>query len=261
LVKRYSSNDLNGEVWRGEAVDFLRQLEPESASIVFLDPPFNLGKAYSADRPNLDHRPEPEYRNWLEEVLAEASRVLTTGGALYLYHLPIWAMRLGTVLEPALTFRHWIAVSMKNGFVRGRRLYPAHYALLFFTKGVPLSFSRPRLKPQTCRHCGGLVKDYGGYRGIIEEKGINLSDIWDDFSPVRHTNRKFRDANELQPGFFDRLLAISGSAGQLYVDPFAGAGAGLLAAARAGMRFQGCDLLAKNCRVISERLNGFRSLQ
>jgi site-specific DNA-methyltransferase (adenine-specific) len=98
LVKRYSGNELNGEIWRGEAIDFLRQMDTECASIVFLDPPFNLGKTYSDSFPGLDRRPEREYRSWLEQVLLEASRVLMQGGALYLYHLPIWAMRLGTVL-------------------------------------------------------------------------------------------------------------------------------------------------------------------
>ena len=36
---------------------------------------------------------------------------------------------------------------MKNGFARGKKLYPAHYALLYFTKGMPASFQRPKILP------------------------------------------------------------------------------------------------------------------
>jgi len=130
----------------------------------------------------------------MKKLIRDMVRVLKPGGAFFLYHLPYWASRLSQELLAQLQFRHWIAIAMKNGFVRGKNLYPAHYALLYYTKGAPARFTRPRLEPQLCRHCRGLVKDYGGYTGIIQSKGINLSDFWDDLSPVRHKNRKLRKA-------------------------------------------------------------------
>jgi site-specific DNA-methyltransferase (adenine-specific) len=198
--------------------------------------------------------PEADYKEWLSQVLDEAVRVLRQGGVLYMYHLPRWAMHFGAYLETRLIFRQWIAVSMKNGFVRGKRLYPAHYALLMFSKGAPSVSNRPKLAPALCRHCGQYVKDYGGYKGIIDAKGINLSDYWDDVSPVRHASRKHRSANELPTIIFDRVMQISGSPKGVYVDPFAGAGGGVIAAVKAGMAFKACDLFAANCRLICSRL-------
>ncbi len=55
-----------------------------------------------------------------------------------------------SLLEQHLDFRHWIAISMKNGFVRGDHLYPAHYALLYYTKGKPESFNRPKVPKPIC---------------------------------------------------------------------------------------------------------------
>jgi site-specific DNA-methyltransferase (adenine-specific) len=201
--------------------------------------------------------PQDEYKTWLTKILGEGARVLRPGGALYLYHLPLWAMRFGSTLEQNhdLSFQHWIAISMKNGFVRGNHLYPAHYALLMFTKGKPANFQRPKLQPTRCRHCKELIKDYGGYLPIIEAKGINLSDFWEDLSPVRHANKKHRKANELPPKFFERILGISGSEGGIYVDPFAGTGSGVIEAVRGGMRFEACDIVADNCAIICKRLD------
>ena len=69
--------------------------------------------------------------------------VLKPGGAIFIYNLPQWAYHLAARLESLrMTFRHWIAVSMKGTFPRGRKLYPAHYALLYFTKGNPKTFNR-----------------------------------------------------------------------------------------------------------------------
>ena len=255
--KTYRSNSVTGKIYAADSVDFLRNIDDEVADIVFLDPPFNLGKQYN-DNKNFDRRPENDYQRWIISVLNESIRILRPGAALYLYHLPKWAMRFGSYLESHLDFRHWISVSMKNGFARGKSLYPAHYALLYFTKGKPEYFARPRIQPTNCRHCGGLIKDYGGYRAIIEEKGINLSDVWEDLSPVRHSNRKHRVQNELPVRFMERVVEISGHENTLFVDPFAGGGAGVVAALKHGMRFEACDIVKDNCIVIDERIQEHR---
>jgi site-specific DNA-methyltransferase (adenine-specific) len=258
LHRRFSGKTLNGTIHTGDALSFLNALPAESARIVFLDPPFNLGKVYGRS-PSLDRKPEAEYGRWLGDILDQSVRILAQGGCLYLYHLPQWAMRLGAHLEKTIAFKQWIAISMKNGFVRGRRLYPAHYAMLMFAKGNPTVLNRPKLQPALCRHCGKYVKDYGGYRSIIEAKGINLSDCWDDVSPVRHASRKNRVANELPNVIFDRVMQISGVPGDVYVDPFAGAGGGVVAAAEAGMSFRACDIVTSNCRLIVKRLIDLRN--
>lgn len=250
----------SGVLYRADASEFLASQRSESADLVFLDPPFNLGKKYSAGHPKLDRRTSKDYRLWLSSVLLEGVRVLAPGGALFLYHLPEWAVRLTGHLERHLTFRHWIAISMKNGFARGKKLYPAHYALLYYTKGAPRSFKRPRLNPQLCRHCKGLIRDYGGYTSIIEEKGVNLSDIWDDVSPVRHASRKHRDANELPATITDRVATIAGFEGGTLLDPFAGAGAAVISAVRVGMRFRAADLLAENCTLTAQRVDELKAV-
>lgn len=252
--REFDSIPIRGAIHNVEALDLLRYIETGSASLVFLDPPFNIGKEYVLGEPSGDRRPTREYSEWLKAVCGEAIRIVKPGGAVYLYHLPEWAMRVAPQFDTELDFRHWIAVSMKYGFARGNRLYPAHYALLYFTKGKPQHFNRPRLSPQTCRHCGKYIKDYGGYRHIIEKQGINLSDVWDDLSPVRHQKYKSRIQNELPWQLTDRVLAISGEPDGLYVDPFAGGGSGVISAVKHGMTFAAGDLVTENCAVIASRL-------
>jgi site-specific DNA-methyltransferase (adenine-specific) len=251
--KSFETNTVTGEVYRRDALPFLRSLPDESADLLFIDPPFNLGKKY-AQAVNIDRRPEADYWSWMLEVLSEGVRVIAIGGSLYLYHIPLWAMRFGAFLEQHLDLRHWIAISMKSGFARGERLYPAHYSLLYFTKGTPASFQRPKIDPTVCRNCHEMIKDYGGYKSIILEKGINLSDFWEDLSPVRHSNYKSRSSNELPVKLTDRVLEISGNAGGTFIDPFSGAGTAVLSAARAGMHFKACDILLPNCRLLCRRL-------
>lgn len=256
VIKTYSRYDLpkaRGVILLGEALAFLKSMEDYKASIVFLDPPFNLGKDYGNGKRE-DRKPHAQYISWLFDLIKESERVLKPGGALFVYHLPRVATQLTGLLNELLEFRHWIAVSMKNTFVRGKWLYPAHYALLYYTKGTPANFVRPKLAPGKCKQCNSFIKDYGGYKHIIEKKGINLSDIWDDISPVRHNNRKSREANELPMTLLERIIAISGCERDLYIDPFAGGGNGVLSALNAGMSFAACDIAEENCRIISRRI-------
>ena len=248
------SKSLSGVVYCADAEDVLEEIGKESADILFLDPPFNLGKRYSQSR-RLDSRSVEDYETWLRRVVDLSIATLKPGGAFFVYHLPMWALRLGAYVDKSLTFRHWITVMMKNGFARGERLYPAHYALLYFTKGSPQYFFRPKLKPLRCRSCGEFIRDYGGYRSIIEEKGLNLSDVWDDLSPVRHKNRKYRTENELPMELFDRIIDISGDKGMTYVDPFAGSGSGAIAAINRQLNFVVGDVLHENTQIILQRLH------
>lgn len=243
----------DGEIVCCDAVDLLEAVRDETADVVFLDPPFNLGKKYGAKGRKADLLAESEYLSFVQRLLGRAMDILKPGGALYLYHLPQWAFQFANLLNERLLFRHWIAVSMKNGFVRGQSLYPAHYALLYFTKGPPASFSRPKIAPSRCRHCGEYIKDYGGYKQHVQD-GINLSDTWDDLSPVRHQKYKTRKANELPIELPRRVLTISGMPGGVFVDPFAGAGTTLLTARERQMLFIAGDRDQESFDLIVQRL-------
>ena len=256
-VTKLKSGGLSGNVYCADAIEMLKAVGKEKADIIFLDPPFNLGKTYYGLE-NMDNKPPDEYAEWLIDIIDRSINTLKPGGALFVYHLPIWAIRIGAYAEKHLLFRHWISVSMKNGFARGSKLYPAHYALLYLTKGAPKHFTRPKLEPLRCRFCGSFVRDYGGYKKIIENSGVNLSDIWDDLSPVRHKNLKYRVANELPLKLFDRIISISGAPGMTYVDPFAGSGSGAIAAFDNSLHFEVGDLIRDNTNIIIERVTESR---
>ena len=245
----------DGLIFSVDSEEFMSTVREGSADLVFLDPPFNLGKRYGSSPRSGDQRDDEKYLELLATMVQESVRVLRPGGALYVYHLPAWAIRIGGMLEGVLDFCHWIAVSMKGSYPYGGRLYPAHYALLHYSKGVPRVFRRPKIPPATCRHCDGLVKDYGGYLEYVSE-GLNLSDVWDDLSPVRHRRNKNRPGNELPLELLRRVVKISGERGGLLVDPFAGAGTSLVAAREIGMEFIACDKEEECCDAMVERLNG-----
>jgi len=233
-----------GALYSGNCLDLLQALPDGSIDCVFADPPFNIGKVYG--RGTNDSMPEAEYRAWCQTWLKECARVLAPGGAFFLYHLPRWTMLLGTFLadEIGLEFRHAIAVDLKMGFKISGRLHPSHYSLLYMTKGAPATFRTIRTPIVTCRHCGGDIKDYGGYRKKMHPDGVNLSDVWTDISPVRH--RKFktegRAANALSTKLLDRVIELTTTPGDIVLDPFGGSGTTFVSCEVKGRRWLGAEI-------------------
>jgi site-specific DNA-methyltransferase (adenine-specific) len=214
-----------GALFAMDCMAVLPLVADEVIDTVFADPPFNLGKEYGANTD--DEQPDGTYVCWCRHWLSECVRVLKPGGSLFVYNLPRWNILIGAYLTTlGMEFRHWIAIELSACLPIPRRLHPSHYSLLYYTKGKPKTFRRIRTPIQTCRHCGGEVKDYGGHRGAMNSGGVTLKDVWTDIPPVRHWKfkSKQRRANALSTKILDRVVEMSTLPGDLVLDPFGGSG-------------------------------------
>ncbi len=232
-----------GALFDGDCLDVLPLLRDEIVDTVFADPPFNLNKEYGAK--TLDNRPENEYIEWCHKWIDECVRLLKPGGAFFIYNLPRWNILLGAYLmSKGLEFRHDIAIEMKSSLPISGKLYPAHYSLLYFTKGKPKIFRKIRTPIETCRHCGGEIKDYGGHRNAMNPKGVNLKDVWTDIPPVRHSKFKSKNrmANALSTKILDRVIELTTLPHDLIIDPFGGSGTTYSVCEKKGRKWIGIEL-------------------
>ena len=244
-----------GQLYQADCLTVLPTLPSESVDTVFADPPFNLNKNYGPH--TRDQRLEANYLQWCYQWLGECIRVLRPGGALFLYNLPKWNIHFGTFLYNfKLDFRHWIAVEHKSSLPIQGRLYPAHYSLLYYSKGHPRVFRRIRTPIETCRHCGGELKDYGGHRQAMNPKGVTLKDVWTDVPPVRHWKFKSpkRTANALSTKFLERVIEMSTQPGDKVLDPFGGSGTTYAVCEQRHRHWIGVEI--ENISPIVDRLKG-----
>ena len=221
-----------GVLFRADCLDLLANISEGTIDCAFADPPFNLSKDYAI--PDFADDMETEaYRSWCHAWLLELSRVLKPGGALFLYHWPKWLIDLGAWLNtlPALQYKSWIALKMKSGFPISGRLHPAHYGLLYYAKkGAKATFHVVRSQSPTCRHCGKLIRDYGGYRSKFtkfeDEHGIpwiQISDFWEDTRPARQDKTRLL-INELPMHVPERAILLATNPGDIILDCFGGGG-------------------------------------
>lgn len=241
-VKKVMSTN-HGVLYEGDAIDLMTDMEMGSVDMIFADPPFNLNKEYG--RHINDSRTENDYLEWSYSWIDKCVDLLSEGGSLWIYNLPKWNIPIGAHLmrDKDMQFRHQVAVSMKSSFPIKNKLYPAHYSLLYFVKGKkPRSFNKVYTPFECCRHCGGEIKDYGGHRKKMNPSGVNLTDVWTDLSPVRHRNKKYRQANALPEEMLERVIEISTDEGDVVFDPFGGSGTTYAVAERLHRNWIGVEL-------------------
>jgi len=241
-----------GVLLRSDCLDLLANMKKDSVDLVFVDPPFNFGKDYQVMGFRDRSLNEEEYRGWCRTWLIELVKILRPGGALFLYHWPKWLMDLGTWMNsiPTLEYKSWIAVKMKAGFPIKGRVHPAHYGLLYYTKkGGQATFNVVRSKSPTCRKCGKLLRDYGGYKKtydrFIDADGAlwdQISDFWEDTRPARQEKSRDFQVNELPLQIPERAILMASNPGDVVLDCFAGGASTLHAAHFAGRYWIGADL-------------------
>lgn len=246
----YYENEF-GRLYNEDCIRVLKKMPENCVDLVFADPPFNLGKTYD---PGIDDSlTMSDYVNWMYEWLDECTRILKPGGRIFVYNIPKWCVYIASHLSETLTFWDWIAVDMKFSLPIQNRLYPAHYALVSFVKGnKATTFNNQRVPLQVCRHCGGEIKDYGGYKGKMNPLGVNVSDVWTDIYPVRHKTCKNRKFNELSVKLLERVISMSTKEGDVVFDPFGGSGTTYAVAQLLNRKWIGCEL--GDCEVIKYRL-------
>lgn len=238
-----------GNLYEGDCLDVMRSIPDGSVDLVFADPPFNLAKDYPSGIN--DSLKDEDYLSWCKAWIEESIRILKFGGSLFLWNIPKWHVALVGYLEKRLTFRHWISVDIKYSLPIPGRLYPSHYSLLYYIKGTKANTFHPdRIPMQVCKHCYHEIKDYGGYKDKMNPSGVNLSDVWSDIPPVRHSKYKKRQtANELSVKLLDRIIEMSTNEGDLVFDPFGGSGTTYIVAEIKKRRWIGVDIGDTQCIV------------
>jgi len=227
------------QLYHGDCLRFLATLEDESVDALITDPPYSSGGLHSGARKrdpsqkyigsNLhaefagDNRDQRSHLHWSVMWLSEAFRVLKPGAPVCLFsdwrQLPLTT----DALQAAGYIWRGIAVWDKTEGVRpqlGRFRAQAEYIVWGSKGAMPLDRPAPTLP------------------GVIRE-------------PVRKAD-KFHMTGK-PTDLMRQVVKICGRDGVI-LDPFAGSGTTLVAAAMEGYGWQGSEMLEHNCEITRQRL-------
>jgi site-specific DNA-methyltransferase (adenine-specific) len=254
MVEPFFKTEL-GELYHGDCSPILMQMIGQvQADLIFCDPPFNLNKQYGEHVD--DSLRGGLYSDWLKSWLAKCVYLLAPGGSLMVYNLPKWNIFAASYLlsEGGLDFVDWVAVRVTQGFPRSKGLYRGHYGIIHFTNGKPRVLNKIRVPIETCRHCKGELRDYGGHRSKMSVDGVSVSDIWTDIPTVRHAKYKTPGWHgpQLSTKLVRRCILLATNPGDVVLDPFAGSGTTPAVCEAEGRRWVAIE--KGDCSIIQARI-------
>jgi site-specific DNA-methyltransferase (adenine-specific) len=275
---------------RCDAADLGLHVPPRTTQVAYLDPPFNVGASFGA-RPAgggsrasgrvayVDRWPSMEaYLAWLEVRVAVVRESLSTEGTMWL-HLDHRAVHEAKVVCDRVFGRSaflgevvWVVGNGARGIRRGPGA--THQTLLVYAAGRDFiwnardpSLREPFAATSLAMHFKKTDARGRAYRErtirgrtyrYYADEGRALGSVWTD-CPAMVANTPLRSEATGYPTqkpltLLDRIVRASSRRGGLTVDPFCGSGTALVAAARLGRPFAGCDLGALAIETASRRL-------
>lgn len=230
-------------------------LEGQSADLVLTDPPYGVDyEAAGGEKIQNDDLAEDALQELLERALGNAAASAAAGVPIYVFHAETTVVAFRHALNNAGWRYAQTLIWVKNQLVLGRQDYQwQHEPILYGWKPgaahrwyadaaettIVLDDSvdyRKLSKPDLVQ----LAQDFRGGvpTSVIREAKPAVSDLHPTMKPVR---------------LLERLIRNSSKRGDTILDPFAGAGATLIAADKLGRRACLVEIDAGYCDVIRDR--------
>jgi DNA modification methylase len=249
-TERLIPEALLNTIHRGKCLEVLKKIPSHTVDLAFADPPFNLTVNYNGYADALEKN---DYTGWCKRWLLEYERLLKPGGALVVLNLPKWSVHIADFLSrtKSLYMQNWIvwnALPEPKGV-----LMPAHYSLLYFTKGkAPGRFNYCNMEngwqpfdeavfpPDRSDVCTRKTCMRQRRASASAWRG-ELTDIWYDVHRDRRNTRRAA-LTRAHPcptpeALIDRIIRLTTNAKDVVLDAFAGVGTTALVAERLDRRF------------------------
>ncbi len=240
-----------------DCIEALTRIRSNSIDFCFADLPYNLKKKYYRCKDALG---TDEYSEWCNQWLSELHRVLKPGHTLALLNVPQWAARHFSYLSSIMSFQAWI-VWDALGFP-ARKIMPAHYAILCFSKGAPrtlpafngdedladLEYLRHR-KQLYCVRPACISRRRS--QNVVDHSP--LFDIWSDVHRLTHNSQRVNHPCQLPPLLMRRLFALFTRKQEVILDCFNGAGTSTLVARQMSRGFVGIEISKRYHALATKR--------
>jgi len=275
------------EVYRGDCLSALRQLDEGGISLAYLDPPFLTQKSHRLS----DRGGEREfsfddtwassdaYAEFMRLRLEEVRRVVSEDGSVFVHCDRNANHIMRGVLDDVFgadMFRSEIIWHYRRWSNSRKGLLPAHQTIYYYTKSSRYTFNRiwQEYSPSTnvdqilqrrARSASGKVTyerdGDGNAKPTPDKKGVPLGDVWD----IPYLNPKARERTGYPTQkpilLMERIISISTNEGDTVLDPFCGSGTTLVAAKLMGRHSIGIDISEEAVNLTRKRLDNITKTQ
>ena len=218
-----------------DAIEGLKSIDTDCVDLIFVDPPYNIGKDFDGIHDRVD---EETYFETCWIWLTECLRVLKPDGSFYLMNSTQNMPRLDLWCRERLTILSRVVWTYDSSGVQAKKFFGSRYEPILHMEANP--------KKYTFNANDILVEaKTGSKRGLIDYRKdppqpYNTKkvpgNVW-DFSRVRFKMDEYENHPSQKPeALMERIVRASSNPGDLVLDPFAGSFSTAAVAKKLGRR-------------------------
>jgi len=238
--------------------EILDWLPPSCVDLLFIDPPYNLTKAFNAT--TFRERSIEEYQEWFESWFPKLSRTLKVTASVYICGDWHSSAAIHLVAEKHLVVRSRITWEREKGRGAKTNWKNCSEDIWFCTASERYTFNVDAVKlkrrviaPYTDSE--GNPKDWektqdGNYRLT------HPSNLWTDLTVPFWSMPENTDHPTQKPEkLLAKIILASSNPGDLVLDPFLGSGTTSVVAKKLGRRYVGIEIDPTYCSLTEKRLD------
>ena len=219
-MKSFSDN--NNKIICADVFEGLSQIEDESVDLIFIDPPYNIGKKFESTMDKWDS--DEDYLNWCYKWIDECICKLKKTGSMYIMTSTQFMPYFDIYIRPKMTILSRIIWSYDSSGVQAKKYFGSMYdPILFCVKD----------KKNYCFNAEDILVEAktGAQRKLIDyRKPVPTpyntekvpGNVW-NFPRVRYRMDEYENHPTQKPiALLERIIKASSNEGDLILDPFSG---------------------------------------
>ena len=219
-----SKYEKNGhKIYHGDAIEILRnEISDESIDLVFVDPPYNIGKKFSTFHDKWSS--DAEYAKWAYQWINECIRILKPTGTLYLMTSTQAMPYFDLYVRDKLEVLSRIVWSYDSSGVQAKKYFGSMYEPILYcvknSKEYCFNADDILVEAKT-----GAQRKLVDYRGDVPKPYNTMKvpgNVW-EFPRVRYRMDEYEEHPSQKPkALLERIIRTSSNEGDTVLDPFSG---------------------------------------
>lgn len=247
------SND-RGCIFHGDAIEVLSQIPDESVDLIFVDPPYNIGKDFAGrkDKWNTDK----EYLDWCYLWIDICIRKLKPNGSIYLMTSTQFMPYFDIYVRDKVTILSRIVWAYDSSGVQAKNYFGSMYEpILYCVKDKSnYTFNANDILVEAKTGAKRKLIDYRKNPPQPYKTEKVPGNVW-DFPRVRYRMEEYENHPTQKPiSLLERIIKASCNEGDIVLDPFCGTFTTCYVAQKLNRRFIGIEIQEDYFKIGLRRL-------
>lgn len=243
------------QIYLGDALDILQDIPDESVDLIFVDPPYNIGKNFAGRKDKWET--DNDYLSWCYQWIDLCISKLKPTGAFYVMTSTQFMPYFDIYIRERMTILSRIIWSYDSSGVQAKNYYGSMYEpILFCVKDKnKYTFNANSILVEAKTGAKRKLIDYRKNPPQPYKTEKVPGNVW-DFARVRYRMEEYENHPTQKPiSLLERIIKASSNEGDVVLDPFSGTFTTCFVAQQLKRHFIGIEIQEEYFKIGLRRLN------